>query len=728
MANHHIITGNWISAEEDYHGACPVFRKRFTLSGKKVASAVLYISALGLYEAAVNGKRVGDDVFQPGFTVYRKRIQYQQYDLAGLLETENEITVHLGNGWAAGRLGWLKLPKTSRHYAEKPALIASLAVEYQDGSTDLVITDRDWEYAPSKILFADLYDGETYDAGYEAAGWKPAVLFPHGKEMLIPQEGEPIREQNVLKAKLISVPNGETILDFGQNLTGYVRFRVKGEKGAVCELSHAETLDKDGNFYNDNLRSAKAKIKYICGGGEEVYHPHFSFMGFRYIRVDSWPEEIKAESFEAVVVHSLLERTGKFESSSKKLNQLYSNIIWSQKGNFLDIPTDCPQRDERLGWTGDAQVFIRAAAYNFNVERFYRKWLRDLKADQKPDGQVPDVVPNILPEYNNSSAWGDAAVICPWQLYLSYGHKEVLEEQFDSMKGWIDYIRSVSKDGVDWNTGSCYGDWLGLDAPAGSYKGSTDENLINEAYFAYSTSLLVKAGKVLEKDMSEYELLYQKIRDCFQQNYIRDDDLVCPTQTAYVLTIYFGLCNKPLLMARRLAEMIQANGNKLQTGFVGTPYLLHALSDNGYEDLAYTLLLQEEFPSWLYSVNQGATTIWEHWDGMNDKGEMWSTDMNSFNHYAYGSVADWMYGVAAGIQPDEEKPGYRHFFLRPMPDKRLGSVQASLKTKFGTITSGWYRTNGKTVYAFDVPANTTATVMIEGQTIEVSSGHHEYKL
>ena len=724
--DHRILAANWIAAQEDLEGACPVFRRAFSLEGKAVASATLLITAFGLYEAQVNGKRVGLDRFQPGFTSYHKRLQYQEYDVTGLLEEENELTVLLGNGWAVGRIGW---QGDRKHYSERPMLLAGLSVEYQDGSRRLIVTDQDWEYARSGILFSDLYDGETYDARKTPEGWQPAALMEQGKEMLIPQEGEPVREHEIFPAKLVETPNGETVLDFGQNLTGYVRFRVTGTPGAVCEISHAETLDAAGNFYNANLRSAQAKLRFVCDGTEQVYTPHFTFMGFRYIRLDQWPEAVDPEKFEAVAVHSFLERTGYLETSSKKLNQLYHNIRWSQKDNFLDIPTDCPQRDERLGWTGDAQVFVRAAAYSYHVERFFRKWLRDLKADQAPDGGVPDVVPNVLAEFNNSAGWSDAAVICPWQIYLTYGDPGVLAEQFDSMKGWVDYLRAGSTDGVCWEKGAHYADWLGLDAPAGSYKGSTDENLLMQAYFAYSTSLLIKAGRALGKDMSEYERLYPQLRACFQERYLtpEGDDLLHPTQTGYVLAVYFGLCDKPRLLAGKLAEMIAANGHRLQTGFLGTPYLLHALSENGCAEEAYTLLLQEEFPSWLYEVNQGATTIWEHWDGMNDRGEMWSTDMNSFNHYAYGSVADWMYGAMAGIQPDENAPGYRHFFLRPVADKRLGFAQATLKTKYGVIYSRWHRANGKTVYTFEVPANTTATIQVEGQTMEVGSGRHIYR-
>jgi alpha-L-rhamnosidase len=723
-----IPAGNWIAANRNMGSACPVFKKEFTVSSeKKIKKAWLTITALGIYEAKLNGDRVGEYYFAPGWTAYHTRLQYQEYDITNMLQEQNELYVWVGEGWACGRIGWLGEPNP---YGVSPALLAAVVLEYQDGSREQVITDRDWLCAESKIRFSSIYDGEVYDEAWEVNDWQPAALYDYTKETLIPQEGEEIHHISVLKpVEIIKTPKGETVIDFGQNLTGAVRFTVTGPKGALAQLSHGEILDRDGNFYNANLRTARALMQYYCDGKTHTYLPHFTFMGFRYVRVDEWPEEVKAENFEAVVIHSDIKRTGQFECSNGKVNQLYQNIIWGQRGNYLDVPTDCPQRDERLGWTGDAEVFTRAACYNFDVEKFYTKWLNDLKADQFEDGGVPAVIPNILRErMKNSAAWADAALICPWQVYLAYGHKEILENQFESMKKWIEYVRSVSEDGVVWKGSWHFGDWLGLDAPAGSYKGSTDETLIAQAYYAYSTSILIKAGTVLGYDMGEYERLYDKIVAKYKELFIKDGMLTCQTQTAHVLTVYFNLCDQPLTLVRRLAQMIEENGNKLQTGFVGTPYLLHVLSSHGYEELAYTLLLQEDFPSWLYSVNQGATTIWEHWDGMNDKGELWSTDMNSFNHYSYGSVADWMYGVMAGIQPDEAAPGYKHILFAPKTDKRLSYVKASLETKDGTVSSSWRRDNGKISYVFDVPVNCTATITIDGQVYEVGSGHHMYKI
>lgn len=722
--------GNWIIPSEDFGEVSPVFRRQFHLS-KKLKSATVCITALGLYEAYLNGQRIGRELFTPGWTCYRKRLQFQEYDVTDLLSEENEINITLGKGWAVDEMTWDRI---TGYGSDTPAILADIRLEYTDGTKESIVTDKDWEAAKTGVLESHIYDGEVFDARVKPENWIPCKLFDYPKDHLIPQEGEPVREvENLRPARIFTTPKGEQVIDFGQNLTGYVRFSVTGPEGHKVVVSHGEVLDKDGNFYTANLRTAKEQITLYCNGETVVYKPHFTFQGFRYIRLENWPEEIKAENFMALAVHSDMKRTGYFECSEPLLNQLYSNIIWGQRGNFLDVPTDCPQRDERLGWTGDAEVFIRAASYNYDVNRFFTKWLHDLKEDQREDGAVPDVIPNVLHDafQNNgsaSAAWGDAATICPWQLYLSYGNRQILEDQFDSMKKWVEYIRAQGDNEFLWNTGRHYGDWLGLDAEEGSYKGATDEGLIATAYFAYSTSLLIKAGKVLGKDMSEYERLHEGIRSAFQQTYLKDGVPVTDTQTARVLALHFDLCDNKAQMAAGLAKLIEQNGNRLSTGFVGTPYLLHALSDNGYAELAYTLLLQEEFPSWLYSVKAGATTIWEHWDSVRPDGSMWSTDMNSFNHYAYGAVADWMYGVMAGIRPCEEEPGYAHIILQPIADKRVSFVKASLETRYGTITSSWRKENGKVVYEFQVPHGCTADIILGGKTERVIGGKHSYKI
>lgn len=717
-----IYQAGWIASSQDYKEICPVFKRTFSLN-KPVTKATLTITALGVYEAVLNGSRVGNFILAPGFTSYNKRLLFQEYDITAQLSAENELTVTVGNGWCVGELGW-----EDQHgiWNDTRALLAVISISYQDGSTELISTDENWLSAKSAILYSEIYHGETYAGGYCPTDWKNAAFYEHSNDMLTPQDGEEVHEIETLPAlEIIHTPAGETVIDFGQNMTGYVEFRITGPKGHQAEVYHAEVLDKDGNFYTENLRTAKEKITYLCGGnGTETYKPHLTFQGFRYIKLVNWPEEVSLSNFKAIVVHSDMKRTGHFSCSHPKLNKLFQNIIWGQKGNFLDIPTDCPQRNERLGWTGDAQVFIKAASYNFDVEKFFTKWLRDLKADQLDNGGVPFVIPNALGDGHSSAAWGDAAVICPWQIYLTYGNPKILEEQFVSMKKWVDYIRSQGDCEYLWNTGFHYGDWLGLDAKEGDYKGATDDYLVATAYFAYSTSLLIKAGKVLGKDMSEYESLYEKIKEGFREVYIKDGHMTCDTQTAHILPLHFHLCKeedrKPL--AARLAELVRENGNRLKTGFVGTPYLLHALSDNGYPELAYSLLLQEAFPSWLFSVNMGATTVWEHWDGLKEDGSMWSADMNSFNHYAYGAVADWIYGVMLGIQIDEADPGFRHIIFRPIVDSRLSHAEASIESRFGKVASSWKISDNKAEYHFTVPNGCRGTVILGEEVAEIGAG------
>lgn len=721
-----ITMGNWITAPQEMGTACPVFKRRFSVQ-KPVADARLHLSALGLYEPVLNGQRVTDARFLPGFTDYAKRIQYQTFTVTALLQPENELCVTVGPGWCVGRFGF---EGKSGLWNDRMALIGVLELTYEDGSCELLITDRDWVCTESAIRFSNLYDGEVFDAAWQEPAEVPVALYPYSKEKLFPQEGLFVKEQDRLPVKqVLLTPKGETVLDFGQNLTGYVAFRVTGPKGAKATLRHGEVLDSDGNFYTANLRTAREEVTVLCNGEGVTYHPHFSFQGFRYVQLVDWPEAVDPENFTAFAVHSDLTRTGYFSCDVPKVNRLYQNILWGQKGNFLDIPTDCPQRDERLGWTGDAQVFVRAASYNYDVHRFFVKWLHDLKLGQRPDGSVPVVIPTVpMDSWQGSpSGWGDAAVICPWQIYLSYGDKQVLEDQFDSMKAWVDYIRNSGEVEELWNTGEQLSDWLALDAPYGSYKGATDEYLIATAYYAYSTSLLIKAGHALGRDVSLYEKLYPRIVRAYQETFMDGDTVRCETQTAQVLTLAFDLCAHKKPVADRLAQMIHDNGDRLTTGFLGTPYLLHVLSDNGYTDLAYTLLLQEEFPSWLFSVNMGATTIWEHWDGMRPDGTMWSTDMNSFNHYAYGAVADWLYGVAAGIKPSEEEPGYRRILLAPQADHRLGSVTASLKTAHGTIRSSWRYQQGEVIYEFTVPEGCIAEIRIGRTTQTVTGGVYSFR-
>lgn len=711
----------WIKGCEKNLRGGTVYLKNFRCAAK-AEKAILKITALGVYEAKLNGERVGDFILAPGWTSYLNRLQVQSYDVTNLLKTENSLEVTVGQGWRA--IANKRDGSDFLGYRDT-ALIAELTIVYADGTAESIVTDSSWTARESKLRYTNIYDGDIYDATFKAGSARHCICVDLKKDMLIPQEGEKIVEHERMPAlQIIKTPAGETVIDFGQNMTGYVEFRIKGTPSAQATISHGETLDCDGNFYNANYRSADARIKFVCDGEEQTYKSALTFFGFRYIRLENWPDEVKKENFTAVVVHSDIRRTGYFECSDETVNKLFKNIIWGQKSNFLDVPTDCPQRDERLGWTGDAQVFVRTASLNFDVERFFKKWLRDLAADQGRDGCVPHVVPNIFDDMGGSSAWSDAAVICPWEIYRTYGDKAVLEEQFDSMKAWIDWMRERSENGKR-SGGSHFGDWLGLDSPEGSYKGATPEELIATAYYKYSTELFIKAAHALGRDVAEYENIPAEAAKAFRREYMENGRVKNATQTACVLALYFDITDDRAATVGQLNELIERAGH-LETGFVGTPYLLHALSDNGYAETAYDLLLRREYPSWLYPISKGATTVWEHWDGIKPDGTMWSTDMNSFNHYAYGAVADWMYGAAAGINSDPDRPGFEHIIFRPVTDRRLDFVKASIDTRRGTVASEWRRENGRIKYIFTVPEGCGASVIIGGEKHEVGAGTHEF--
>ena len=693
---------HWITVADDTGDVCPVFRRTFQLS-KAVECAELSITSLGVYEAELNGQRVSDDVLAPGWTSYAHRLQVQTYDVTAQLREENELRVTVGRGWFRSPMpGWIDSEDKRARYAQPCGLIALIKIRYTDGSETILSTDESWECGEGPVRFSEIYDGETYDARIAARDWKPVALLDWPKDILIPQEGEAIRETERVAAKaILRTPAGETVVDFGQEVTGYVEFTLNAHAGGEVRIAHGEVLDKNGNFYKANYRSAKAELRYICVEGQQTWHPRLTFFGFRYLHLVAWPGDAKPEAFTAIVVHSDMRRTGWLESGDQVLNQLFANIVWGQRGNFLDVPTDCPQRDERLGWTGDAQVFIKAASYFFDVEKFFKKWLRDLKVDQRESGEVGQVIPDLMPEGPGSAAWGDAAVICPWQIYQTYGDLSVLGEQFDSMRKWVDYITSATTTKDLWTGHFHFGDWLGLDAPSGSYKGSSREDFIATAFYAHSTELVVKNGKLLGRDVQEYERLYQRIVAAFRKAYP-----TYLTQTEHVLAAWFGLSENPQATADALAELVRSDGTQLRTGFVGTPYLLHVLSSFGHADLAWSLLLRRAYPGWLYPITKGATTIWEHWDGIKEDGSFWSDDMNSYNHYAYGAVADWVFEQAAGIRHEETAPGFSTLVYAPHPDARIGWLSATLETRHGRISAKWRCEKDGVRYELHTPVRT----------------------
>ncbi len=711
------VNASWIRPKTDMGDVCPVFRRRIAVN-KPVKQAVLNITALGVYEARMNGNRIGEFILAPGWTSYQKRLQVQEYKVTDMIcAAINELTIVVGKGWFRSPMpGWMESKDKIRRKNQSGGLIALLRIEYIDGSTEEISSDESWECGESRVRFSEIYDGEIYDACFKTHEWKPVEEFTWPKEILIPQEGEEIREICRVQAKsVLTTPAGETVVDFGQEVTGYTEISLTAHQGERVRILHGEVLDRNGNFYHANYRSAKAELLYICKDGRQSWHPQLTFFGFRYLKVEEFPGVVDINTFTAVAVCSDIKQTGTILCGNAEWNQLFSNIIWGQKGNFLDVPTDCPQRDERLGWTGDAQVFIKAACYNFDSERFFVKWLHDLEADQRKGGAVGQVIPDYLPELNASAAWGDAAVICPWQIYQTYGNVKVLHEQFESMKNWVDYITNSTTTKYLWTGGEHFGDWLGLDAPSGSYKGSSREDFIASAFYAYSTGLLIKAGEVIKKEMKDYRLLYQNIIHTFQKTYPK-----YYTQTEHILAVWFDLATDLQQTADDLAVMIEKDGCQMRTGFVGTPYILHVLSKYGHSDLAYTLLLRKAYPSWLYAVEKGATTIWEHWDGIMENGEFWSADMNSFNHYAYGAVADWIYERAAGITHAETEAGFTKVRIAPCPDKRLGWLEVSIKTRNGLVSSAWKYT--KEGIRYHISVDMPAIINIAGKETAVQPG------
>ena len=733
-------SASWITSPRDAGVAAYRYEKAFSASDKPLKKATLSASAIGVYVAELNGARVGHAVLTPGWTSYKHRVQVQTYDVTDLLHTgENRLSIGVGQGWAVGCIGYGR----DNHYtADYVSLIAELTLTYADGSEEIIATAPDWEVFTSPVLSTDIYMGETVDltAPIEKVG---NAIPSDVKTKLIPQVGEFITEhERIAPIAVFRTPKNELVVDFGQNMTGYVELKIHAPRGSRVVMHHAEVLDRDGNFYTANYRSAKNENVYVCSGGDDVFKPSYTFQGFRYIRLTEYPfDTVNPDDLRAIVVHSEMTRTGRFLCGNEKINQLYHNIVWGQKSNYLDIPTDCPQRDERLGWTGDTQVFCRTGAINYNVEKFFRKWMGDVALEQSPEGIVKGVVPAALKhgDTRTSAAWGDVACVVPWELYLAYGNKADLKRNLPVMKKWVDYLHSAGPAEYLWLGGMHYGDWLAMDAGEDSYVGATSNDLIASAFFAYSTSLLVRAGEALGMDMTEYRTLYGKVRaafrDYFMENGMPKDEFPYTevlvnehapvdtvrkgvTQTALTLILHFDLCEeseRPALAAK-LVELIRANGNRMTTGFVGTPYLLHALSENGYTDVAYTLLMQEQNPSWLYSVCHGATTMWEHWNSLKEDGSFWSTDMNSFNHYAYGAVFDWIFGVACGIKPCAEAPGYEKILIAPHPDRSLGFADASIDTKHGTVRVHWYYKEDRIAYEIEIPAGTTAVLTLPNRS------------
>lgn len=731
----------------------PVLHQEFLLPAPP-KSATLSITALGLFEAEINGRPVCDHVFAPGWTNYHRRVRYLRLDVTSLVVTgPNAIGVLLGDGWYCGHIAM----NLRQNYGEQPRFLARLDWETVDGTRGAVVSEGSWRCSQGPIREADLLMGEAYDAQLEIPGWSqpglntanwwPVRIWtpPPGLELSL-HEDPPVRRMETLPGREISRAAWGfwRRYDFGVNLAGRVRIRARGPRGATIVIRHAEMLDADGSLYTDNLRSARATDAYTFrGDGVEIWEPRFTFHGFRYCEVSSpLHRGIEIESVDAVVLHNDLPRTGDFFCSHELINRLYANIVRSQRGNYLEVPTDCPQRDERLGWTGDAQVFIRTAAFNYDVRGFFRKWLRDLREAQHPNGAVPAIIPETRSfglEEDGGPAWADAALICPWTLYWHYGDPSFLRDSYDAMRAYMDYLAARKvKDYIrahpDTGWGG-FGDWLALDG-SGRIEGGTPRDLIGTAFYANNARIMAEAAEVLGRsaEARDWRELRRRIAAAFNERFITAQGLlVSGTQTAHVLALHFDLVRPEhrAAIAARLAALIRENGDRLGTGFVGTPYLLHALEAVGELDLAYKLLEQTKCPSWLFPVTLGATTIWERWDGWTPDRGFNSKGMNSFNHYAFGAVGDWLVSTVAGMVPDA--PGYSRIRFKPRPGGHIASASARLITSRGPAAIAWARDGADLRVNLEVPPTATAIwdgprEFAKGPAEPLPPGRHEFTL
>ena len=706
--------------------------------GRPVASARLYATAHGLYEVEINGRRVGDDTLSPGWTVYGERLRYYSYDVTEhVREGDNAIGSWLGDGWYRGRMGWRGGFRNL--YGTDLSLMAQLEVHFDDGTIQTIATDGSWLAAVGPILRSGNYDGEDFDAreeqsgwsspGFDGTGWTPVALAERDPATLVAPEGPPVRCTEELRpVAVLSTPTGKTVLDFGQNIAGRVRIRVTGDAGQTVVIRTAEVL-QHGEIYTRPLRSARSTDHYTLAGDPdgEGWEPRFTFHGFRYAEVSGWPSDIQQAAdrgdLVARVYHTDLERTGWFETSDPLLNQLHDNVVWGMRGNFVDIPTDCPQRDERVGWTGDLQVFAPTASFLYDVSGMLSSWLKDVAAEQLPDGTVPWYVP-VIPAHHMwtpirpGAAWGDVATLTPWLLYERFADPEILADQFDSARRWVDLIERLAGPDRLWDEGFQLGDWLDPDAPPQDPADTkTDRYLVATAYFAASARATARMAGVLGRaaDAAHYRRLFEEVRDAFVAAYVLPDGrMTSDSQTAYSLAIAFELVDdeERRVAGERLADLVAASGNRISTGFVGTPLITDALTAAGQLDSAYDLLLETSCPSWLYPVTQGATTIWERWDALTPDGLVHPGTMTSFNHYALGAVADWMHRVVAGL--NAIAPGYREIRFAPRPGGGLTRAAARHQSPFGAVSIAWELIDGELAVTTTVPIGTSATLELPG--------------
>lgn len=733
---------NWITPDWEDNRTHPILYRYFDLPSRAV-SARAYICGLGLYHFELNGKKVGDEYFTPYCNAYDQWIQYQTFDISEqLVVGPNLVSVMLGNGWYKGRYG--ANGGSVGFYGDRFALLCEIHITLEDGSEQIIVTDPSWKARLSPVIESDIFDGETYDARIERSASPTSQAFnvktiEYSMTRLEARRSLSVCINETLQpVAVLHTPAGETVLDMGQNMTGWVRFRTNAPSGTRISLQFGEVL-QGGNFFRDNLRTAKAEYVYIASGTEAVVEPYFTFFGFRYVKVSGWVGELDIDHFTGCVIYSQMDITGEIVTSNEKVNQLFKNAMWGQKGNFLDIPTDCPQRDERLGWTGDTQIFSGTACFNMDTAAFFSKYAYDLGKEQsKIGGMVPHIVPMVNLNRGGSSAWGDVATILPWNVYEFYGDTAILEQQFESMRAWVDYIRSVDESSGGkrlWTEGFHFGDWLALDGDDPALrKGGTPEDFIASAFYCYSARLVARAAVVLGKTelATAYGRLSDEVREAIQREYFTATGrLAVPTQTGYVLALFMDLVTDAHRerVERDFISRLNKDKTHLRTGFVGTPYLCRVLSNIGANDLAYRLLLNEDYPSWLYAVNLGATTIWERWNSLNPDGSISSTGMNSLNHYAYGSIVEWMYRDMCGLNPSAGEgavTGFRHARIAPKPDPVLQWARARYRSASGLYESGWHiDETGQLTIEIIIPFNASAKVVLPGaQRGAISIGGH----
>jgi alpha-L-rhamnosidase len=701
------VIARFVAPVEDLDAA-PLLTTSFALEPGHgdVVSATLLLSALGLVDATLNGSTVGEEVLAPGWTSYEWRVRYRRHDVTSLLAADNQLALLLGNGWYRGRLGFAGGRAV---YGDERAGLAQLEITYADGHRQVVATDASWTARASQVTADDLYDGQTIDRRRAVGDPGPVRVLDVDPGLLVPAGTPPIvRHEAIRPVRVWTSPSGRTLLDFGVNLVGWLRFTVQGEAGRTITLRHAEVLE-DGELATRPLRSARATDRLVLSGGTDAFEPTFTTHGFRYAEVDGWPGDLTAEDVEAVVVHTAMRRTGRFSCSDDRLTQLHANVVRSWRGNAVGVPTDCPQRDERLGWTGDLAVFAPAAAYLFDVREFLGDWLVDLALEQADaGGRVPLMAPDPLkhqaldlPPIDVAAIWGDASVWVPWTLWQTYGDRDVLARQWPSMVAHVDRVAGLLSARGLWEDGFQFGDWLDPSAPPDQpFASRADKGVVATAVFHRTLSFVVAIAAELGHPVDRFEDLRRRVRTAFREHYVTGAGPLlgritsdCPT--VYALAVVFDLLDEPERQPAgdRLAELVAADGWHIGTGFAGTPYVLDALTDTGHLDDAYRLLTQTECPSWLYPVTMGATTIWERWDSMLPDGSVNPGEMTSFNHYALGAVADWLHRRVGGLTPLD--PGYRKVLVDPRPGGGLTWAETSMETDLGEIRVSWRLVEGK---------------------------------